>query len=199
MPELTDEDRNILLELARSTIAAELIKGAATKRPSTVSTALQEKRGCFVTLHKKGVLRGCIGTIEPVRSLYANVEENALNSAFKDPRFPPVEKEELAEIDIEISVLSVPRPLQFKDGQDLLDKLKPGIHGVILSKGWPKEATFLPQVWDQLPQKKSFLEHLCLKGNMNRSCWMDKDLVVKVYEAEYFGESGEKKLPSCSA
>jgi AmmeMemoRadiSam system protein A len=184
---LTDADKDILLKLARSAIAAVLFKDLEVIRPKEASPALKEKRGCFVTLHKKGALRGCIGTIEPVRPLFSNVEENAVSSAFKDPRFPPVTPDELPEIEIEISILTVPKILEFDNGKDLLVKLKPGVHGVILSQDW-RSATFLPQVWEQLPNKREFLENLCLKGGMKRNCWENSETVVKVYEVEHFSE-----------
>jgi len=146
-----------------------------------------EKRGCFVTLHKNRTLRGCIGTIEPVTPLVLCVTENAINAAFRDPRFSEVTPLEMDEIDIEISVLTVPAVLEFTDGKDLIKKLKPGVHGVILSNG-PHRSTFLPQVWEQLPEPPIFLEHLCRKGGMKADCWQDPNTVIQVYEAEYFGE-----------
>jgi AmmeMemoRadiSam system protein A len=188
MSVLTDADRKNLLLLARSVIEAELIPGAKIKRPEHRSAPLEENRGCFVTLHKNEILRGCIGTIEPVRSLISNVEENAINAAFKDPRFPPLQRDELSAVDIEISVLTVPKVLDFKDAEDLKKKLIPGVHGVILSREWHR-AIYLPQVWEQLPQKESFLEHLCLKAGMEEACWKDPDTQVKIYQTEYFSES----------
>lgn len=187
MSDLTDQDRRVLLKLARSVIGSELVKGSKAERPQKISPAMAEKRGCFVTLHKKGALRGCIGTIEPIKPLISCVEDNALNAAFGDPRFSRLTESELSEADIEISVLTVPQFLDYKDPDDLKAKLKPGKHGVILSKGW-HSATFLPQVWEQLPDKEVFLAHLCQKAGMSASCWQDKDLVVKTYEAEYFSE-----------
>ncbi len=184
---LSDDDRNCLLKLARSAITAELIGGDEVIRPAKPSAALQEKCGCFVTLHKNKALRGCIGTIEAARSLLAGVEDNARNSAFRDPRFPPLEADELPAVDIEISVLSVPIVVQYDDADDLLKKLQPGIHGVIISKAW-HSATFLPQVWEQLPDTKSFLEHLCLKAGLEKNSWKTGDLTVKVYTVEYFSE-----------
>jgi AmmeMemoRadiSam system protein A len=192
MSALTDGDRKNLLLLARSVIEAELITGAKIKRPDDSSAPLEENRGCFVSLHKNEILRGCIGTIEPVRSLISNVEENALNAAFKDPRFPPLKRDELSAVDIEISVLTVPEVLDFEDGEDLKKKLIPGVHGVILSREWHR-AIYLPQVWEQLPQKESFLEHLCLKAGMEGDCWKDPDTQVKIYQAEYFSESSLRK------
>lgn len=186
MSNFTDGEKNNLLKLARSVIASKLL-GAQIERPEQTTAEMNEKRGCFVTLHKKGALRGCIGTIEPVRSLIENIEENAASSAFNDPRFPSLTKEELEEVDLEISVLTAPEPLEYTDEQDLLNKLEPGVHGVIISKGW-KRSTFLPQVWKQLPNKIDFLENLCRKGMMESGCWKDKDTEIKVYKVEYFSE-----------
>jgi AmmeMemoRadiSam system protein A len=148
---------------------------------------LRENRGCFVSLHQHGNLRGCIGTIEPEQPLLDGVEANALNAAFRDPRFAPLEVKELTTTDIEISVLTVPRKLAFKDSEDLKAQLKPGVHGVILSKGWQR-ATFLPQVWEQLPDKEMFLKHLCQKAGLGSNCWKDTAIEVEVYEAEVFSE-----------
>jgi AmmeMemoRadiSam system protein A len=185
--DLSPGDKEGLLRLARSAITARLVEGVQVKRPELSSPAMLEERGCFVTLHKKGQLRGCIGSIEPVSPLVECVEENARSAAFRDPRFPALSQEELSEIDIEVSVLTVPKPVVFKDGEDLKLQLKPLIHGVILSRGL-KRSTFLPQVWKQLPDKEKFLEHLCLKGGMSSTAWKDTKTEVKTYEAEVFGE-----------
>lgn len=187
MSNLTDIDRNTLLLLARTTIEAKLLSHRSADKPKEISSVLQQKRGCFVTLHKRGMLRGCIGTIEPEKSLLEGVEENAINSAFGDPRFPAVTEDELEDIEIEVSVLTQPRVLAFKDADDLKAKLEPGVHGVIISRGWQR-STFLPQVWDQLPKTDDFLGNLCMKAGMERTCWMDTHTEVRVYEAEYFSE-----------
>lgn len=187
MSALTDKDRSILLKLARATIKSELIQNLKIESPEYISSALQKKCGCFVTLHKAGVLRGCIGTIEPVRPLISGVEANAIHAAFRDPRFPPLTAKELPEIEIEISVLTIPTVIDFVDAEDLKRKLKPGIHGVILSRG-SCAATFLPQVWEQLQDKEVFLEHLCQKAGLVKNCWREPNTNVKVYEVEYFSE-----------
>lgn len=187
MSELNDAEKSALLTLARSAIAAQLDPGETVNRPDPPTPTLSEKRGCFVTLHLNGALRGCIGSIEPVKPLVEGIEENALNAAFRDPRFPPLKPSELPEVHIEISVLTRPEPLAFSDPEDLKAKLKPGIHGVILSKGW-RQSTFLPQVWEQLPSTDIFLGHLCQKAGMGPTCWRDDDIVVKTYEAKYFSE-----------
>jgi AmmeMemoRadiSam system protein A len=119
--------------------------------------------------------------------LVDGVAENAINAAFHDPRFPPLEAEELTQVKFEISVLTVPRKLAFNDAEDLERQLQPGVHGVILSRGG-RRATFLPQVWDQLPDHESFLGHLCQKGGLEARCWHDPRTTVRVYEAESFEE-----------
>jgi AmmeMemoRadiSam system protein A/AmmeMemoRadiSam system protein B len=184
---LSAQDRGSLLRLARTAIEARLLEGAEIERPSQTTSILNEVRGCFVTLHKRGQLRGCIGTIEPTCPLLECVEKNAKNAAFGDPRFPPLSVDELKEIDIEISVLSVPEAIGFSDGEELKRKLEPNVHGVILSRGMNR-STFLPQVWKQLPDKEKFLEHLCLKGGMSGKAWQEPATKVEVYKAEVFGE-----------
>jgi MEMO1 family protein len=185
--ELSPRDKEALLRLARSAIRAKLVEGATVERPEPYSPTMLEERGCFVTLHKNGRLRGCIGSIEPVSPLVECVEENAGSAAFRDPRFSALQKDELSEIDIEVSVLTVPTLLCFEDGEDLKRQLKPLVHGVILSHG-SKRSTFLPQVWKQLPDKEAFLQQLCLKGGMSSTAWQDVKTEVRVYEAEVFGE-----------
>ena len=187
MAELAAPDKVFLVQFARSIIQEALNRGEKIPAPESISPAVHEKRGCFVTLHQRGNLRGCIGTIEPEQALINGVEENAVNAAFRDPRFSPLREKDLSSIEIEVSVLTVPEKLGFKDGEDLKSQLKPGIHGVILSNGWQR-ATFLPQVWEQLPDKEAFLQHLCQKAGMGSNCWKDSGTVVEVYEAEYFSE-----------
>ncbi len=187
MAGLNPQDRKCLLETARSAIAARLVQGHAVKSPEHPSPALTQKRGCFVSLHEAGRLRGCIGTLEAVRPLLIGVKENAENAAFDDPRFSPLRPEELDRVDIEISILSEPRALQYTDAEDLKRQLIPGVHGVILTREW-RRATFLPQVWNQLPDKGDFLEHLCRKAGMEPDCWKDGKAAVAVYEVEHFSE-----------
>jgi AmmeMemoRadiSam system protein A len=185
---LTDDDRKTLLRLARFAIQSKLEKNTLNQIPQKLTPDLKEKRGCFVTLHKNGGLRGCIGSIEPEKPLFEGVKENAVNAAFRDPRFSPLQPHELADIEIEISVLTVPEELPYENVKELKQKLKPGVHGVILSRGW-QQSTFLPQVWEQLADVESFLTHLCLKAGMEAGCWQHPDTKIQLYEAEYFSES----------
>jgi AmmeMemoRadiSam system protein A len=183
---ISTEDQRILLQIARSAIEKRLGM-SSTDLPLSDRPFLQQNRGCFVTLEKKGQLRGCIGNIEPIKPLIEAIADNAVSAAFHDPRFSAMTREEWPSVDIEISILSEPRMLEAKNPTDLLAKLAAGVHGVILSRGY-RRATFLPQVWDQLPDKRSFLEHLCLKAGMEASCWKDPQTSIEIYEAEHFRE-----------
>jgi AmmeMemoRadiSam system protein A len=187
---LSEQEQRYLLRLARSVIEGKLREGRPEPAPADVSGVPAEKRGCFVTLHSGKALRGCIGTIEPVRPLVEAVVENAVSAAFRDPRFPPMTEKELAAISLEISVLTVPEAISFSGGDELKSLLKPGVHGVILEKGWRK-STFLPQVWEQLPDPEQFLGHLCQKAGLSADCWRESGVTVKTYEAFYFSEDRE--------
>lgn len=186
------KDQEALLARARSAISNSLAKTTADKSATETPPALNVQRGCFVTLHLRGRLRGCIGNIEPMDSLADAVARNACRAAFSDPRFQAVTADELADIDIEVSVLTEPRRLEFTDAEDLKKKLIPGVHGVILSRGG-RSAVFLPQVWDQLPDKERFLENLCMKCGLPKHAWQEPDTRVSVYEAEYFSDVPEAK------
>jgi len=188
MTSLSAPEKQFLLDLAKFVIDSTLQKRSASEKPENIYPRLSEKRGAFVTLHKRGALRGCIGTIEPVRPLVDCIAENAKNAAFKDPRFSPLSADELPDVDIEISVLSLPEALSFKDAEDLKRQLIPSVHGVILSKGW-RRATFLPQVWEQLPDKDRFLQQLCLKAGLEGDCWRKPGIEVHVYQVEFFSKS----------
>jgi len=176
------------LHLARHTIA-EVLSGGKKISPheKDLSPYLKEKRGCFVTLHKKGALRGCIGSILPTDRLCDCVQENALNAAFHDPRFTPLKKDDLDQIDIEISILTLPREIHFTDAEDLKRQLRPEQDGLILSQGWHR-ATYLPQVWEQLPDKENFLASLCRKAGLPGDAWKNPKTKVELYEAIVFSE-----------
>ena len=115
------------------------------------------------------------------------IQINALNAAFRDPRFSPLSKEEWKKVKIEISILTEPKILSYDGPEDLLEKVHSGVDGVIIQKG-AYQSTFLPQVWEQLPDKELFLRHLCQKGGMDGDCWKSTDTKVEVYTASYFNE-----------
>lgn len=185
---LSPEDREYLLRLARETIARHLRGEGA---PPVDLSALHESLACdgasFVTLTKHGSLRGCIGSLEARRPLALDVRENALAAAFHDPRFPPVRLDELGDLRIEVSVLSPPQPLLYTDADDLIAHLRPGVDGVVIERGWNR-ATFLPQVWEKLPDPHQFLQHLCVKAFLPADAYCSPDLDVFTYQVEKFEE-----------
>ena len=133
-----------------------------------------------MTLTKRGDLRGCIGNILPQGPLYQAVIENARNAARRDPRFPPVTPPEVDQLEIEISVLTEPLPLFFSSPEDLLRKLHPGVDGVVLQIG-NRSATYLPQVWEQIPDKVDFLNNLAEKAGCESSAWREPGVSVFIY------------------
>ena len=180
-----------LLKLARECIAGEFEKKSPDIKDISngiSKNVLKQKRGIFVTLHKKGELRGCIGNIEPVKTLENGIRENAIYAAFKDSRFTPLTRDELSRIDIEISILTLPEKVIYKDIQDLISNLIPGVDGVIMGKGHHR-ATFLPQVWDQLPEPEAFLTHLCTKAGLPAREWEKGELLLHTYQVFSFGET----------
>jgi AmmeMemoRadiSam system protein A len=125
--------------------------------------------------------------LNAVESVVDGVKRNAANAAFGDPRFNNLQPAELDKTDIEISILTEPQPLAYKDGADLIAKLRPDIDGLIIRKG-ASSATFLPQVWEQLPEPEAFLSHLCRKAGLSANAWEDGQLEVKTYQVQYFHE-----------
>jgi AmmeMemoRadiSam system protein A len=190
--EFTPDQREFLLSLARKTITAATGGGEA---PQVDAASLDEKfrspRACFVTLTKNKELRGCIGSIAPEEPLCEAVVSRARAAALEDPRFPRVTSDELKDIEIEISVLTIPRRIEFKSPEDLLQKLRPNVDGVVLRVG-PRQATYLPQVWEQLPDKEDFLNHLAEKAGLSASAWRGEGVVVFAYQVEAFKESEMK-------
>ncbi|MFP3927322.1 MAG: AmmeMemoRadiSam system protein A [Desulfobacteraceae bacterium] len=186
--QLSEEEGRELIKLARNTIETHLMgRDAPAEKEMEASPKFSEKRGTFVTLTIDGALRGCIGHIAPQESILEGVKENALNAAFRDPRFRPLNREELDRIKVEVSILTEPQPLQYKDSADLLKQLQKDVDGVIIRKG-RHQATFLPQVWEQLPNKEAFLEHLCLKAGLSPDAWRHGDLEVLTYQVQAFEE-----------
>lgn len=184
----TDEEGTFLLHLARRTIEEALGEESTDSPPASPTQRLDEPGATFVTLHtRSGALRGCIGSLAARRPLVEDVRSNALAAAFEDPRFPPLKRSELSDIVVEISVLTPAKPLEYQDPQELLEKLRPGVDGVVIERGWHR-ATFLPQVWEQLPRPEEFLAHLCYKAGLSARAWQEGDLSVSIYEVQKFEE-----------
>ena len=168
---LNRKDQLLLLDLARASIR----QGAQAGRPLTVaqeelSEELVVPRASFVTLEKNGRLRGCIGSLEAWRPLAVDVAENAFAAAFRDPRFPPLQEDEVEELEIHLSLLTVPVAMTFSSEADLLGQLRPGVDGLILSEGQYR-GTFLPSVWAELPTPQLFLTHLKHKAGLAADYW----------------------------
>jgi AmmeMemoRadiSam system protein A len=182
------EQQRVLLALARQSIEHGLQHGCAltVDAAASYSETLRARQACFVTLHKDGNLRGCIGSLEARRPLVEDVAANAFAAAFRDPRFSPLARHELAAVHIDISVLSPPRPLQCESEQDLINRLRPGVDGLILEAGTHR-ATFLPSVWEQLPEPHEFLDHLKMKAGLGRHEW-PPDIHFQRYTSEFFAE-----------
>jgi hypothetical protein len=181
---LTEPEKQTLLRLAREALESCVRgKGLPPVDPDSLTPLLRAEGASFVTLSMHGQLRGCIGALQPYQPLYQDVLEHAEAAALQDYRFPPVRPSELAHIHIEVSRLTTPQTLSYQDANDLLAKLRPGVDGVILRDG-RQRATFLPQVWSQLPDKKEFLGHLCLKMGAPANLWQQKHLEVQIYQVE---------------
>ncbi len=186
------EHGGILLDYARRTIMEKL--GTAFDRVAAARLEEKLREGCFdtksgtfVTLTLNGQLRGCIGNMSSTVNLRDGVRQNAISAAFHDPRFGPLTPAELEKVHIEISILTDPQALANEGGEDLIQKLRPNIDGVIISKG-PNRATFLPQVWKQLPRPEDFLNHLCTKAGLPANTWQSADLDVQTYQVISFEE-----------
>ncbi|MEW5710473.1 MAG: AmmeMemoRadiSam system protein A [Pseudomonadota bacterium] len=166
---MSSELGTLLLKLARGTIAERL--GFPVELPEKMSD-LAEPGATFVTLLREGSLRGCVGSLEPLRPLFEDVRENALGAAFRDPRFPPLAREEFHDTRVEVSLLSPLEPLAAASQTELLVLLRPGIDGIVFQYGRHR-STFLPQVWESLPEPLDFLEHLKRKAGLPFGFWAE--------------------------
>jgi AmmeMemoRadiSam system protein A len=186
---LSAEERTALLRLARQAVElAAAGKPGPALRLEDLADALRAPHATFVTLTSRGDLRGCIGALQASLPLAEDVVVHARAAATEDFRFYPVRPEETPSIEIEISILSDPAPLEYGDADDLIARLRPGIDGVILSSG-PHRATFLPQVWEKVPQPHQFLDLLCEKAGLPRRAWRTGHLDVSTYQVESFQET----------
>ncbi|MFC2160262.1 AmmeMemoRadiSam system protein A [Acidobacteriota bacterium] len=177
---LIPAQQEALLQLARKAISLYLETGETLKKDTSDESFL-EHRGTFVTLKIQGKLRGCIGYPIPFKSLYATIIDAAISAASSDYRFSPLTKEELQETNIEISVLTPPRPIED------IHEIKVGVHGIIISKG-PNKGLLLPQVpvewkWDL----ETYLEHGCQKAGLNKNEWR-KGVKIEIFSAQVFSE-----------
>ncbi len=190
---LSEADGKQLLEIARRALEAKLQRGETLKLPlATLPAKLQADGASFVTLTQKGNLRGCIGSPIAHQPLASDVRDNAIKAALQDPRFPPLSAAELPGTEIEVSVLTPLQPLPFRDVTDLLEKLRPGTDGVLLTSGWNR-GLFLPQVWRQLPKPVDFLQHLFLKAGLPADAYRYRDFSVEIFQVQEFREPSPRE------
>ena len=188
----SQEQGQALVALARQTLMSHFKRSIAPEQAKLLEarlqdTLLQSQCGTFVTLKISGQLRGCIGSLVGYEPVVEGIRSNAINAAFRDPRFRPLSEGELERLRIEISILTAPQPLDYDGADDLTAKLRPHIDGVTIRKGFAS-ATFLPQVWEQLPDVQVFLSHLCSKAGLAGDAWRRGDLEVETYQVQHFEE-----------
>lgn len=183
------EHGHILLQMARGAIARALGQAVPPTQPAATAPWLQAPGATFVTLTQQGRLRGCIGSLQAHRPLHQDVEANAVAAALRDPRFAPLQVRELARTDIEVSLLSEREALVFGSEAEALAQLRPGVDGVVFECG-PLRSTFLPQVWEQLPDAASFMAHLKQKAGLPADFWspqvrLERYTVTQWKEADF--------------
>jgi len=188
MKSISREEGKLLVEIARSVIEEHLHGSETFRLPSDLPDKFREKRGVFVTLEKNGELRGCIGYPEPVRPLIDALIDAAISAATRDPRFPPVEPEELDEIEVEVSVLTPPTPIRVENPSDYSQRIRVGVDGLIVERGWAR-GLLLPQVatewgWDA----EEFLCNTCMKAGLPPDCFYDPQTRVYRFQAQIFSE-----------
>ncbi len=185
---LSKQEREILLNLARQALTSAL---CAELPPAVELQSLPEKLrqpgATFVTLTHRGELRGCIGSLEAAQPLVFDVIEHAIAAALQDYRFMPVSAAELPDLEIEISRLTPAKQLEYENPEDLLEKLRESREGVVVRDGL-RRATFLPQVWEKIPDPAEFMDHLCYKMGAPVDLWRRRKLDVLVYQVEEFHE-----------
>ncbi len=172
-----------LLQLARAAIGEKL------GRPATDAVSLvrlREPGATFVTLTQQGQLRGCIGSLEAHRTLLHDVRENALAAAFRDPRFTPLAMEEFEVTSVEVSLLTPAQPLAFRDEADFMAQLRPGVDGIVFQYGRHR-STFLPQVWESLPEPEQFMQQLKRKAGLPPNFWHEEVSIAR-YEVTKWKE-----------
>ena len=186
---------SILLQIAKSAILNRLDDTYTfdSKKILSEHPFLKKDGATFVTLKKSGELRGCIGSIISHRSLFDDVVSNAISAGFGDPRFNELKKDELSHLNIEVSLLSEPTIIEYKNFDDLCEKIQPNVDGLILKHGI-YQGTFLPQVWEQLPTPKLFLEHLSQKAGSYISIYEEHPTIYR-YRVDAIEKDFDEILP----
>lgn len=186
LTEVTPELDALILRLARQAVIAAA-RGEPAPKPelSSLPPTLRQPGACFVSLHAGPRLRGCIGNLEAREALALSLLHNASSACRRDPRFKPVNAEELAALQLEVSILEPAESLVVSSEQELLDRLRPGIDGLILEQP-PRRATFLPTVWQSLPEPREFLRQLKIKGGWDPDYW-SSEIKLSTYRTRTLG------------
>jgi AmmeMemoRadiSam system protein B/AmmeMemoRadiSam system protein A len=188
--DLGDAERGELLRLARRSMESHVRDGRDLEAPPELMSRfprLGAVRGAFVTLKEHGELRGCVGTLYAQRPLAEDVAENAVYAAVRDNRFPPVSPQELKDIVVSVSALETPRPVKDPGADGIVSLLRQSKPGLILTYK-DRRSTFLPEVWEDLPEPVQFLSHLCQKQGSPGDCWRDLSTRFETYGSLHFGE-----------
>lgn len=194
LPALDEPERRLLLDAAEDAIGARLrgLPAPALPHEAEVSSALREPRASFVTLRRGGRLLGCIGSLEPHQPLIEDVAANAVAAAFRDPRLPAVTTDDFEHMEIKISVLGDLAPLPARSPDELRRRVVAGVDGLVISSIQGR-GTFLPSVWEQLPETEDFLAALWQKAGLRPGSW-PRDLVVQRYRTAEFGRDAPRRL-----
>ncbi|MEE9513486.1 MAG: AmmeMemoRadiSam system protein A [Anaerolineales bacterium] len=190
---MSEREKQILLDLADQSIVAAVHQDRPPRiNLDSLPDRLQQPGASFVTLTRNGLLRGCIGTLKHEFSLAQDVVLRASAAATEDPRFPPLQADEIEDAEIEISVLTTPQPLEYNAPDDIPNLLVPGRDGVTIIHG-RKKATFLPQVWEKVDGPEHFLSMLCQKARLPAEAWKGGELEISTYRVESFHRSPPNK------
>ncbi|MFH0711120.1 MAG: AmmeMemoRadiSam system protein A [Candidatus Aenigmatarchaeota archaeon] len=180
------QTKRFVIEFARKVIENFVKNENVLEIPKDFPEELKSERGVFVTIFKNGELRGCIGYPYPTQSAIKNLREAAVGVT-RDPRFPPLKKGELEEIVIEVSILTEPKLIEVKKSKEYLERIEPHKDGLII-KNDMRSGLFLPQVWEQLPDKIEFLTHLCLKAGLSSDEWISDGTTIYKFQVEFVKE-----------
>jgi AmmeMemoRadiSam system protein A len=188
MEHLSNNEKTFLLRIAREALRLG-VRGEPLPELNldSLQPKLAQPGASFVTLTKKHELRGCIGSLEATMPLAEDVRVHTIAAALEDYRFPPVVESELPSISIEISILTSPIRIYANDPQEILSKIRPGIDGVMIKQGM-RRATFLPQVWEKVPEIRIFMGMLCRKMGAASDCWQSGNVEIFTYQVEKFEE-----------
>jgi len=186
---LTPKDIDLLFDIARTALHKTIIEGEHHWQPdlAQLPRVLHQPAATFVTLYTRGKLHGCIGSVEPRLPMAWDVAKNAIAAARHDPRFPVLRHDELDDTEIEISILTPLQELPYSSLEDLLNKIRPGIDGVMVERGWQR-GLLLPQVWEQIPDPQEFLAHVALKAGASPDIYLDPRTKVYTFQVHNFSQ-----------